>query len=149
MRGTAFVAASAMAAALLGAQPAAAQQYPTYHDAHVANHYQCQQSRQNRTIGGAVIGGILGAVVGHNAAGSRAVRDEGRVLGAVVGAAAGGAIGRSTARCDSVPQGAYDPYTGQAYGQYGDNRYSDYRDEDLYGGPYENDYYEDDYYYRR
>lgn len=142
MRGKAFVAASAMAAALLGAQPAAAQQYGTYHDAHVANHYQCQQSRTNRTIGGAVIGGILGAVVGHNAAGSRAVRDEGRVLGAVVGAAAGGAIGRSMARCDQVPQGAYDPYYGQAYGEYEDPYY---RDEDLYGGPYEDGYYRDDY----
>jgi hypothetical protein len=150
MRGKAFVAATAMAAALLGVQPAAAQQDRTYHDAHVAAQQQCQQSRQSRMIGGAVIGGILGAVVGHNAAGSHAVRDEGRVLGAVVGAAAGGAIGRSTARCESVPQGAYDPYYGQAYGDYRDDDY--YRgsrgDEDLYGGPYEDDYYGDDDYYR-
>ena len=146
MRGTAFVAATAMATALLGAQPAAAQHYPTYHDAHVASQYDCQRSRNNRTAGGAVIGGILGAVIGHNAAGSRATRDEGRVLGAVVGAVAGGAIGRSTARCEGVPQGAYDPYYGQAYRDYrDDDRY--YRDdEDLYGGPYEDEYYGDDYY---
>jgi len=129
----AFVAATAMAAALMGAQPAAAQHYRSYHDEHVANYEQCQRSRNNRTVGGAVIGGLLGAVVGHNAAGSRATRDEGRVLGAVVGAVAGGAIGRNTARCEQVPQGAYDPYYGQAYGQYPDDGY--YRDdEDLYGG---------------
>lgn len=141
MRGTAFVAATAMATALLGVQPATAQQYRTYHDAHVASQYECQQSRNNRTAGGAVIGGILGAVLGHNAAGSRATRDEGRALGAVVGAVAGGAIGRSTARCESVPQGAYDPYYGQAYGEAQDGYY---RDDDLYGGPY-NDGYRDAY----
>jgi hypothetical protein len=147
MRGKALVAASTLAAVLLGVQPAAAQQYRTYHDAHVANYEQCQQSRNNRTAGGAVIGGILGAVLGSNAAGSRSTRDEGRVLGAVVGAVAGGAIGRNTARCDSVPQGAYDPYYGQAYRDYRDDDYDrDYRDEDLYGGPYEDEYYEDDYY---
>jgi hypothetical protein len=144
-----FVAATAMAAALMAVQPAAAQQYRTYHDEHVANYEQCQQSRQNRTVGGAVIGGVLGAVLGNNAAGSRATRDEGRVLGAVVGAVAGGAIGRNTARCDSVPQGSYDPYYGQAYrdyrddGRYRDDRYSDdrYRDD-----PYADEYYEEEYY---
>jgi hypothetical protein len=125
-----FFAATAMAAALMGAQPAAAQQYGSYHDEHVSNQYQCQQSRNNRTAGGAVIGAVLGAVVGHNAAGRRANRDEGTALGAVVGAVAGGAIGRNTARCDDVPQGAYDPYNGQAYGQYPDDGY--YRDDDRY-----------------
>jgi len=132
MRGQAFIAATVMAAALVGVQPASAQQYRTYHDAHVANHQQCQQSRNNRTAGGAVIGGILGAVLGHNAAGSRSSRDEGTALGAVVGAVAGGAIGRNTARCDQVPQGSYDPYNGQAYSQSG------------YGEPYYDDYYGDD-----
>ena len=137
----AFFAATAVAAALVSAQPAAAQQYRTYHDEHVANYEQCQQSRNNHTAGGAVIGGILGAVLGHNAAGRRANRDEGTALGAVVGAVAGGAIGRSTARCDDVAQGQYDPYTGEAYSQYGDDGYRD--DEDLYGGPYEDGYYRD------
>jgi hypothetical protein len=145
MRGKVLVAATAMAAALLGVQPAAAQQYRTYHDAHVANQYQCQQSRNNRTAGGAVIGGILGAVLGHNAAGSRSTRDEGTALGAVVGAVAGGAIGRNTARCDDVAQGGYDPYYGQAYSQYPD-RDGYYRDDDRYGGRYEDSYYGDGYY---
>lgn len=140
----AFVAATAMAAALMAVQPAAAQQYRTYHDAHVANYEQCQQSRNNRTAGGAVIGGILGAVLGHNAANSRSTRDEGRVLGAVVGAVAGGAIGRNTARCEGVPQGQYEPYYGQAYRDYRDD--GRYYEDDLRGGPYEDEYYEDDYY---
>ncbi len=139
----ALVAATAMTAALLGAQPAAAQQYRTYHDAHVANHYQCQQSRENRTAGGAVIGGVLGALLGREVA-DRGVRGEGAALGAVVGAVAGGAIGRSTARCDGVPQGAYEPYYGQAYRDYRDG--DRYREADLYGGPYEDDYYGDGYY---
>lgn len=135
MRGQAFVAATVMAAALVGVQPASAQQYRTYHDAHVANYEQCQQSRNNRTAGGAIIGGVLGAVLGHNAAGSRSSRDEGTALGAVVGAVAGGAIGRNTARCDQVPQGGYDPYYGQSYSQSGyDEPYYDdqYGDDDAY-----------------
>lgn len=155
MRGQAFVAASALAAALM-ATPAAAQQYPTYHDAHVANS-QCQQSQQNRTVGGALIGGIAGAILGHNVAGGHGSRDEGTALGAVVGAVAGGAIGRGTVgQCAQPDQGAYDPYYGQPYsqqgqyqGQYGDDRYSDqYKDdEDLDGGPYRESSYsgDDDY----
>jgi len=114
------------------AQPAAAQQYRTYHDAHVANQYECQRSEQRRTVGGAVIGGVIGALLGREVA-DRGVRGEGAALGAVVGATAGGAIGRSTARCDRVPQGSYDPYYSQ--NQYPDDGY--YGDDDLYGGPYE------------
>ena len=64
MRGQALIAAATMAAALLGAAQPAAAQYGSYHEQHVSNHYQCQQSRNNRTAGGAVIGGILGAVQG-------------------------------------------------------------------------------------
>jgi uncharacterized protein YcfJ len=140
----AFFAATAVAAALVSAQPAAAQQYRSYQDEHVATYEQCQRSRNNRTAGGAVIGGVLGAVLGSNVANSRSNRDEGRVLGAVVGAVAGGAIGRSTARCDGV-QGSYDPYYGEPDRRYAqDDEY--YRDDDLYGGPYEDEYYEDDYY---
>ena len=58
MRGQAFVAAAAIALALagVGQQPAAAQQYSNYHDAHVANEQQCRASRNNRAVGGAVIG---------------------------------------------------------------------------------------------
>lgn len=137
MRGQAFIAATALAAMMAVAQPASAQQYRSYHDEHVYNQQQCGQSRQNRTAGGAVIGGVLGALLGREVA-DRGVRGEGAALGAVVGAVAGGAVGRSTARCNSVPQGSYDPYYGQAqqpyYGSNGQQPY--YGDEDLYGGPY-------------
>jgi uncharacterized protein YcfJ len=145
MRGQAFFAASAMAVALMGAvQPAAAQQYPTYHDAHVANQQQCQQSRNNRTVTGALIGGIAGALLGREVA-DRGVRGEGALVGAVVGATAGGAIGRTSAQCGQVPQGDYDPYYGQS-NQYNQN--DPYRSGDnsgLYGGPYRESNYRGDY----
>jgi len=133
MKRQAFLAAAAMTAALVSVQPASAQQYRTYHDAHVANQQQCQTSRSNRTVGGAVVGGIVGALLGREVA-DRGVRGEGALLGAVVGATAGGAIGRNTAQCNQVPQGDYDPY-------YGQSQYPQYGDDDLYGGPYENDGY--------
>ena len=149
MRGQAFVAAAAIALALAGVsqQPAAAQQYSNYHDAHVANEQQCRASRNNRAVGGAVIGGVIGALLGREVA-DRGVRGEGTALGAVVGAAAGAGIGRSTARCGEVPQDAYDPHTGQAYNQYPpDEGY--YGNEDLEGGPYnESGYYGEDRYDR-
>ncbi len=129
-----LLAAAALATALTAfAQPAAAQQYRGYHDAHVANQQQCERSRNNRTAGGAVIGGVIGALLGREVA-DRGVRGEGAGLGAVVGAVAGSAIGRSTARCDEVPNG-YDRY-GQAE-QYPDDGYYRGDDDDLYGGPYE------------
>ncbi len=149
MRGQAFVAASALAVAMM-ATPAAAQQYPTYHDAYVANS-QCQQAQRNRTVGGALIGGIAGAVLGHNVAGGRGSRDEGTALGAVVGAVTGGAIGRGTVQCAPVNQGNYDPYNGQSYqqyppqDQYGDDNGYYKGDDNLDGGPYqESGYYGSD-----
>ncbi|MGQ0531242.1 MAG: glycine zipper 2TM domain-containing protein [Caulobacteraceae bacterium] len=140
------LATAAMATMLTAfAQPAAAQQYRSYHDEHVANQYECERSRNNRTAGGAVIGGIVGALLGREIAGNRGVRDEGTGLGAVVGAVAGGAIGRSSARCDSAPEGDYDPYYGRPYSQ-GDGYYRG-DDDDLYGGPYgESGYYGGDEY---
>jgi hypothetical protein len=144
MRGH-VLAAAAMATALTAfAQPAAAQQYPTYHDEHVANEYACARSRDNRTAGGAVIGGIIGALLGREVA-DRGVRGEGAGLGAVVGAVAGGAIGRSTANCGAV-QGRYDPHTGQAQHYPDDRPYYGSQDEDLYGGPYDDGYRDDDGY---
>jgi hypothetical protein len=138
-----LLAAAALATALTAfAQPAAAQQYRSYHDEHVATSHQCQTSRNNRTAGGAVVGGIIGALLGREVA-DRGVRGEGAGLGAVVGAVAGGAIGRSTANCGQV-QGSYDPHTGQATNYPNDRPYYGSQDEDLYGGPYE----EDDGYYR-
>jgi hypothetical protein len=134
-----YVFAAAAMATVLTAFPAAAQQYGSYHNQHVANQQQCERSRQNRTAGGAVIGGVLGALLGREVA-DRGVRGEGAGLGAVVGAVAGGAIGRSTARCDQVPEGDYDPYYGQS--RYpNEDPYSRGGDDDLYGGPYRDDRY--------
>lgn len=140
-----LLAAAAVASAFVAfAQPAAAQQYRSYHDAHVANQQQCERSRNNRTAGGAVIGGVIGALLGREVA-DRGVRGEGAGLGAVVGAVAGGAIGRSTARCDDVPQGSYDPYYSRSQYPQQDPYYGE-DDDDLYGGPYEESgYYGDDY----
>lgn len=142
MRGQVFTAFAAFAAMLTIAQPAAAQQYGSYHDEHVANQQQCQRARNNNTVAGAIIGGIAGAVLGSNA-GARGHRGDGTALGAAVGAAAGGAIGRSGTRCnDQVPQGSYDPYYGRNDGYNQDNS-------GLEGGPYrESGYgsgYGDDY----
>ena len=132
MRGQAFVAAAAMAAALMGtAQPAAAQYYQSYHDEHVAVQQQCSRARTNNTVAGAAIGGIAGAVLGSQA-GARGHRGDGSLLGAVVGAATGAAIARSNTRCGQV-QGSYDPYYGEAYPrEYGYNQYPD--DSGLEGG---------------
>jgi hypothetical protein len=140
MRGQALFAASAFALMAI-AQPAAAQNYSTYHDEHVARQQQCTQSPTNRSIGGAVLGGLAGALLGREVA-DRGVRGECAALGAVVGAVAGAGVGRATANCNTnVPQGSYDPYYGQRQDDY-------YRggDEDLYGGPYrESSYGRDDY----
>jgi hypothetical protein len=137
MRGQALFAATAFALMAI-AQPASAQSYPSYHDEHVELQRQCAQSRQNRTVGGAIIGGLAGALLGREVA-DRGVRGEGAALGAVVGAAAGAGIGRSTAQCDRVPQGSYDPYYGQRQdGYYGGS------DDDLYGGAYRDSGYRDD-----
>ena len=136
MRGQALFAASAFAM-MAFVQPASAQSYPSYHDEHVELQRQCAQSRQNRTVGGAIIGGLAGALLGREVA-DRGVRGEGAALGAVVGAAAGAGIGRSTAACDRVPQGSYDPYYGEP------NRDDDYyqggyRDSAYRGGGYSDD----------
>ncbi len=137
MRGHVLAAAAMAVAVTAFAQPAAAQQYRTYHDEHVANQYECQRSEQRRTVGGAVIGGVIGALLGREVA-NRGTRGEGAALGAVIGATAGGAIGRNTARCNEV-QGSYDPYYGQAQYPQDEPYYGE--DDDLYGGPYEDDRY--------
>jgi hypothetical protein len=61
----------------------------------------CAQRRDDRTVGGGLIGALAGAAIGSNIAG-RGVRTEGAVLGAVAGGVVGGSIGRSTAHCDTV-----------------------------------------------
>ncbi len=143
MRGQVFVAASALAAVLMAAPQAAAQQYPTYHDQHVGQQQYCRQQTNNRAATGAAIGGIAGAVLGSQAA-ARGHRTDGSILGAVVGAVAGGLIGNSSnQQCRNQPvQGAYDPYYGKPADQYGQNQYGQGpqapygQDDDLYGGPY-------------
>lgn len=134
MRGQVFIAASALIGTMLVAQPAAAQQYRSYHDETVSRYEQCQRSQRNRQIGGAIIGGIAGALLGREVA-DRGVRGEGAALGAVVGAAAGAGVGRATAECDTRVQGRYDP-------QYGGPERRPY--DPNYGGGYEDDYYGDD-----
>jgi hypothetical protein len=143
MRGQVLIAAAALATALFAAAPASAQAYDSYHDEHVANQEQCRASRSNRTVGGAIIGGILGAVLGSNVAGD-GHRGDGTAVGAVAGAVAGGAIGRSTAKCDEVPQGDYDPYYGQR-SNYGSGDPYDGDDSGLAGGPYDGRVYRDSY----
>ena len=143
MRGQVLIASALAMAFATVASPASAQQYGSYHDQHVANQQQCAQSRQNRTVGGAVIGGLAGALLGREVA-DRGVRGEGALLGAVVGATAGGMVGRSTARCNQVPQGSYDPYANQS--QYPNDGY--YRDDSgLEGGPYRQSDYRGGYGY--
>lgn len=140
MRGQVLIAASALAMMAL-AQPAAAQQYGSYQDEHVAQAESCQQSHNNRTAGGAVIGGATGAVLGSQVSG-RHHRSDGSILGAIVGAFVGGAIGNSTAdaqpQCQGQVQGSYDPYYGNAEPQqYGDQGKPGYDDDysSLDGGP--------------
>ncbi len=141
MRGQALFAASAFAM-MAFVQPASAQSYPSYHDEYVELQRQCAQSRQNRTVGGAIIGGLAGALLGREVA-DRGVRGEGAALGAVVGAAAGAGVGRSTAACDRVPQGSYDPYYGEP--ARGDDYYQGgYRDSGYRDGGYRDGGYRDD-----
>ena len=143
MRGQAMLAVGALAAALMAATPASAQNSggayasPQYTQAEAA----CRASQNRRTAGGAVIGAILGGVIGNNvAAGGN--QGDGSILGAVVGGAAGAAIGRSTA-CRAVPveQGYNQPY--QAPYQ-ADPYQQSHRgnDDGLYGGPYRQSSYQ-------
>ncbi len=133
MRGQAFVALGALVCALAAtAQPAAAQGYGQggYYSATPQQTYTqqaCQDSRNRRMVGGAVIGALAGAVLGNNMG-----DHENDMLGAVLGGAAGAAIGRQTARCETPQQqGYYGRGQPAPYQQpYGD-------DDDLYGGPYQ------------
>lgn len=88
-------------------------------------------SRQDRGLGGAAIGGVLGGILGNRIAG-RGDRTVGTIAGAAAGAVAGAAIDRAEDRgrprdwCESYlddyyarysqPQGHGYPGHGQAYG---------------------------------
>ncbi|MGE3143248.1 MAG: YMGG-like glycine zipper-containing protein [Hyphomonadaceae bacterium] len=153
MRGQALFAVGAIAAALMAAQPAAAQNYSQnyggygyqgqpyqaqYQGGYVSpqetlGQAQCRNSKTNRMLGGAAIGAILGAVIGNNVG-----HDAGRntLPGAVLGGVAGGAIGRGTANCSNTYQQGYgaptQPYGYQQGYRGGDPRYDD---SGLAGGP--------------
>ena len=60
----------------------------------------CERSRDNRSVGGGIIGALAGAALGSNLD-DDGNRTEGTVLGAIVGGAIGANIGRSTAHCDA------------------------------------------------
>ena len=152
MRGQVLIAASALVAAVMAApQQAAAQQYPSYHDEHVAQQQYCARQANQRTGLGAVIGGLAGAVLGSQVA-ARGHRTDGSVVGGVAGAAAGAMIGRgnSQRQCQQgAVQGSYDPYYGQPQQQYpqqGGYQQQPYGDDSgLYGGPYQQSSYGRDY----
>lgn len=73
----------------------------------------CENVRNGRTAGGAVVGALVGGLFGNQVAASGA-RDEGTAVGAVVGAVAGGFAGRQSVDC--AAQGQYD-YDAYGYGQ--------------------------------
>lgn len=149
MRGPVFLAAAVAAASLSVVQPAAAQNYSSYHDAHVAQQQYCQQQRNQNRVTGALLGGVLGAVLGSQVA-ARGHRSDGSLVGGAVGAAAGAAIGNSNANRNCAAarpdQRAYDPYYGQPYGQaqYGGYQDGPYDNSGLAGGPYGDRGYRDD-----
>ncbi len=142
MRGQVLIAAAAAFVAF--AQPAAAQQNRDYHDEYVSTQQQCQRARNGNTAAGAVFGGLLGAVLGSQVSGS-GHRSDGSLVGGVIGAATGAAIANSNSRCAQVPQGSYDPYSGQQRSP--NDRYSQdpYKDDELEGGPYQESGYGRDY----
>lgn len=148
MRGQVLIAASALVAAVIAApQQAAAQQYPSYHDAHVAQQQYCGQRSNQNTALGAAIGGIAGAVLGSQVS-ARGHRTDGSLVGGVAGAAVGAMIGRSNSQqCRNAPvQGSYDPYYGQQQPQYGGyQQQQPYGNDDLYGGPYQQSSYGNEY----
>lgn len=152
-------AVAAMTAATLA--PASALAQPGYYNGDDQTYRECRQNRNDRAVGGAVIGGILGAVIGSNVA-DRGVRTEGAILGGAVGAAAGAGIGSSTAACDDDPyrtgyngSGYNDGYYANGYGRgyrgnggyraRGGNRGGGYG---YNGGGYNNGGYDNGYNYR-
>lgn len=123
MRVRAFVALSAMSAALAAtAVPASAQSYPNsgpvYNGGQNNVHPDayCAQVRQNRMMIGGAIGAAVGAVLGNNLA-ARNAQTEGSALGGVAGAATGAMIGRSTGRCSPAAQRNQQQAYGQPYPQ--------------------------------
>ena len=66
----------------------------------------CGETRGDRAMGGAVLGGATGALIGGAASG----RAGGAVAGGIIGAAAGAIIGGNTAPCRRCAEYSYDYY---------------------------------------
>lgn len=119
------IAGSAGLAALAFASSASAQGYydtrPGYES--------CENVRNGRTAGGAVVGALVGGLFGNQVA-ARGARDEGTAVGAVVGALAGGAVARQSVDCAAHGQYGNEAY---GYGQPSGPHHADYG----YGGGFE------------
>lgn len=103
----------------------------------------CQQTVNNKTTAGGLIGAGIGAVAGRSIA-SRGQRDEGAVLGAVVGAVVGSQIGKKNVACDDSYEAnrRTSNYDDRSY-SYSDNR--DYRNSGYGNNRYDNDRYDRTY----
>lgn len=100
----------------------------------------CQQTVNNRTTTGGLIGAGVGAMAGSSIA-ARGNRNEGAVLGAVVGAVVGAQIGKNNVACD-------DAYQASRRTSSYDNRSYGYNDRDYRTSGYDNNRYRNDRYDR-
>jgi hypothetical protein len=107
----ALVLAALAASAAATAMPASAQQPFSYSR-------NCNASKTNNQIGGAIVGGLLGSVLGSNVA-AKGHKHDGTALGAVVGGAIGAGIGNAQTNCNALPPpaGTYNPNYNSGYGQ--------------------------------
>ena len=126
------IAIIALSAAALAAPSLVAAQ--NYYNSDTA----CQQSVNNKTTAGGLIGAGVGAMAGRSIA-SRGQRNEGAVLGAVVGAVVGSQIGKNNVACDDAYQSSHrtTSYDNRNY----DNRSYGYNDRDYRYSGYNNDRY--------
>lgn len=94
----------------------------------------CQQTVNNRTTSGGLIGAGVGAVAGSQVA-ARGNRNEGAVLGAVIGAVVGSQIGKNNVACDDAYQAS------RRDSRYDNDRrdYGNYNDRDYRNSGYDND----------
>lgn len=107
----ALVLAALATSAAATAMPASAQQPFSYSR-------NCNASKTNNQIGGAIVGGLLGGVLGSNVA-AKGHKHDGTALGAVVGGALGAGIGNASTNCNPLPPpaGTYNPNYNSGYGQ--------------------------------
>src|SRR5690606_19380667 len=107
----ALVLAALAVSAAATAMPASAQQPFSYSR-------NCNASKTNNQIGGAIVGGLLGGVLGSNVA-AKGHKHDGTALAAVVGGALGAGIGNASTNCSPLPPpaGTYNPNYNSGYGQ--------------------------------